>query len=83
MVMGGLDLNIVMEQVLKQLKIERQKAYQKVRRMPSHKRTEAILEAFERSMTQIDVLIRFIELLAKEEQLLAKEESSHGKHQID
>ena len=76
MVMGGLDLNILMEQVLKDLKIERERAYQKLRRMPSHKRTEAILAAFDRSMTQIDVLIKFIELLAKEE-------SSYGKHQID
>jgi len=76
MVMGGLDPNIAMEQVLKELKIERERALQKARRMPSHKRTEAILAAFERSMAQIDVLERFIELLAKEE-------PSHGKHHID
>ena len=81
MVMGGLDPNIAMEQVLKELKIERERALQKVRRMPSHKRTEAIVAAFDRSMAQIDVLERFIELLTIE--LLTKVEPSHGKHHID
>jgi len=76
MVMGGLDPKIALEQVLKELKIERERALQKARRMPSHKRTEAIAAAFDRLMAQINVLVRFIELLAEEE-------PSHGKHQID
>ena len=76
MVMGGLDLNILMEQVLKELKIERERALQKLRRMPSDKCTEAIVAAFDRLIAQINVLVRFIELLAEEE-------PSHGKHQID
>ena len=76
MVMGGLDLNILMEQLLKELKIERERALQKLRRMPSDKCTEAIVAALDRLMAQINALVRFIELLAKVK-------PSHGKHHID